>query len=55
MKKSKILSVLLAASLGTSLLVTGCGGTSKDEGKSDDGKGAKKITIFQQKIGRAHV
>lgn len=49
MKKSKILSVLLAASLGTSLLVAGCGGTSKDEGKSDDGKGAKKITIFQQK------
>ena len=49
MKKCKILSVLLAASLGTSLLITGCGGSSGGDEKSDGGSGAGKITIFQQK------
>ena len=48
MKKRKVVSILLAAAMMTSLLATGCG-AGGDEGGSSDGDSAKKITIFQQK------
>ena len=48
MKKRKVVSVLLAAAMMTSLLATGCGAGGGDGGSSD-GDSANKITIFQQK------
>ena len=51
MKKSKILSVLVATVLGVSVIASGCGttGTSGNEGGTGGSKEGGKITIFQQK------
>ncbi|MBH1940017.1 extracellular solute-binding protein [Mobilitalea sibirica] len=51
MKIKKILSVLLAAIMMLSVVLTGCGKADEETGKTgDEVKAAKKIIVFQSKV-----